>query len=90
MAETFVGGGRTDAGRLRYDPYGACAQHLNDSTGHLRENAGSISTRVIAPESFQYLKNISDPILNDPAAVAPRARPACRTAPSPSRSPPAA
>ncbi|MEO3789639.1 RICIN domain-containing protein [Nonomuraea sp. B10E15] len=36
----------------------------------LRENAGSISTRVIAPESFQYLKNISDPILNDSAALA--------------------
>ncbi|MER5719440.1 glycoside hydrolase family 30 beta sandwich domain-containing protein [Streptomyces sp. NPDC002132] len=36
----------------------------------LRENAGSISTRVIAPESFQYLKNASDPILNDPVALA--------------------
>ncbi|MFM9442252.1 glucuronoxylanase [Streptomyces acidiscabies] len=36
----------------------------------LRENAGTISTRVIAPESFQYLKNMSDPILNDPVALA--------------------
>ncbi|MFC6083723.1 cellulose binding domain-containing protein [Sphaerisporangium aureirubrum] len=36
----------------------------------LRENAGSIGTRVIAPESFQYLKNMSDPILNDSAALA--------------------
>lgn len=36
----------------------------------LRENAGTISTRVIAPESFQYRKNLSDPILNDPAALA--------------------
>ncbi|MGR6918281.1 RICIN domain-containing protein [[Actinomadura] parvosata] len=36
----------------------------------LRENAGSISTRVIAPESFQYLKNMSDPILNDATALA--------------------
>jgi glucuronoarabinoxylan endo-1,4-beta-xylanase len=36
----------------------------------LRENAGSISTRVIAPESFQYIKSLSDPILNDPAALA--------------------
>ena len=36
----------------------------------LRENAGSIGTRVIAPESFQYLKNMSDPILNDPVALA--------------------
>ncbi|WBB59566.1 glucuronoxylanase [Streptomyces sp. WMMC500] len=36
----------------------------------LRENAGSIGTRVIAPESFQYRKNMSDPILNDAAALA--------------------
>ncbi len=36
----------------------------------LRSNAGSISTRVIAPESFQYLKNMSDPILNDSTALA--------------------
>ncbi|MFG1949384.1 RICIN domain-containing protein [Nonomuraea sp. NPDC048826] len=104
MTETFVRGGQTDARCLRYDMYGAYAQHLNDFTAHLRnngvtlygisvqnepdyahdwtwwtpaemvrflrENAGSISTRVIAPESFQYLKNISDPILNDPTALA--------------------
>ncbi|WP_112139091.1 glycoside hydrolase [Glycomyces dulcitolivorans] len=36
----------------------------------LKENAGSINTRVIAPESFQYRKVLSDPILNDPAALA--------------------
>ncbi|MFD5319979.1 glycoside hydrolase family 30 beta sandwich domain-containing protein [Streptomyces sp. NPDC127098] len=36
----------------------------------LRENAGSISTRVIAPESFQYVKSFSDPILNDAQALA--------------------
>ena len=36
----------------------------------LRNNAGSISTRVIAPESFQYVKSMSDPILNDPTALA--------------------
>ena len=35
----------------------------------MRENAGSINARVIAPESFQYLKNISDPILNDSQAL---------------------
>jgi glucuronoarabinoxylan endo-1,4-beta-xylanase len=34
-----------------------------------RENAGAIGTRVIAPESFQYRKNVSDPILNDPQAL---------------------
>jgi glucuronoarabinoxylan endo-1,4-beta-xylanase len=36
----------------------------------LKENAGSISTKVIAPESFQYVKSMSDPILNDSTALA--------------------
>jgi len=36
----------------------------------LKENAGKINTRVIAPESFQYIKSLSDPILNDPEALA--------------------
>jgi glucuronoarabinoxylan endo-1,4-beta-xylanase len=36
----------------------------------LRNNAGSINTRVIAPESFQYVKSMSDPILNDSTALA--------------------
>ncbi|WP_436528663.1 cellulose binding domain-containing protein [Actinoplanes sp. HUAS TT8] len=36
----------------------------------LRANAGTISTRVIAPESFQYVKSMSDPILNDATALA--------------------
>ncbi|MNZ70244.1 Glucuronoxylanase XynC precursor [compost metagenome] len=36
----------------------------------MKENAGSINARVIAPESFSYLKNMSDPILNDPQALA--------------------
>ena len=36
----------------------------------LKNNAGSISTKVIAPESFQYVKSMSDPILNDATALA--------------------
>ncbi len=36
----------------------------------MKENAGSIDNRVIAPESFSYVKNMSDPILNDPQALA--------------------
>ncbi|WP_341279653.1 carbohydrate-binding protein [Paenibacillus sp. FSL H8-0537] len=37
----------------------------------MKENAGSIqNAKVMAPESFQYLKNMSDPILNDPQALA--------------------
>ncbi|MFZ5988938.1 MAG: carbohydrate-binding protein [Bacillota bacterium] len=35
----------------------------------MKENAGSINCRVMAPESFQYRKDISDPILNDPQAL---------------------
>jgi glucuronoarabinoxylan endo-1,4-beta-xylanase len=35
----------------------------------LKANAGSIGTKVIAPESFQYVKSMSDPILNDAAAL---------------------
>ncbi|HEX2143390.1 MAG TPA: glycoside hydrolase family 30 beta sandwich domain-containing protein [Glycomyces sp.] len=99
MTESFSGGKR-----LRYDQYGAYAQHLNafstfmrdngvnlygisvqnepdyahdwtawtpsEIVRFLRENAGSLNTRVIAPESFQYRKNLSDPILNDPQALA--------------------
>ena len=36
----------------------------------LRNNASAIGTKVIAPESFQYVKSMSDPILNDATALA--------------------
>jgi len=36
----------------------------------MKTYAGKINTKVIAPESFQYLKNMSDPILNDATALA--------------------
>jgi O-glycosyl hydrolase len=36
----------------------------------MKENAGSIHNRVIAPESFSYVKRMTDPILNDPEALA--------------------
>lgn len=35
----------------------------------MKENAQDIENKVIAPESFQFRKNYSDPILNDPVAV---------------------
>lgn len=35
----------------------------------MKNYADSINCRVIAPESFQYLKNMSDPILNDAKAL---------------------
>ena len=36
----------------------------------VRENASSIGTRVMAPESFQFRREMSDPILNDSVAAA--------------------
>jgi glucuronoarabinoxylan endo-1,4-beta-xylanase len=36
----------------------------------MKNYAGSINCKVMAPESFQYLKNMSDPILNDSTALA--------------------
>ncbi len=36
----------------------------------LKQNASVIGTRVMAPESFQYIKSMSDPILNDSTALA--------------------
>lgn len=38
MVETFVHGQQTDAKRLRYDMYGAYAQHLNDFVTFMRSN----------------------------------------------------
>ncbi|MEK3714427.1 glucuronoxylanase [Paenibacillus sp. FSL R7-0333] len=104
MTETFNRNGNTSAKRLKYNQYGAYAQHLNDFVTYMKNNgvnlyaisiqnepdyaetwtwwtpaevlnfmknyAGSINCRVIAPESFQYLKNMSDPILNDSQALA--------------------
>jgi len=36
----------------------------------LKNNASSINCKIIAPESFQYTKSLSDPILNDASALA--------------------
>jgi O-glycosyl hydrolase len=36
----------------------------------LRDHAGRIDAPVIAPESYQYIKSVSDPILQDPVALA--------------------
>ncbi len=35
----------------------------------MKNNAGLINCKVMAPESFQFLKNMSDPILNDATAL---------------------
>lgn len=105
MQEKFTRNGTANQTRLKYDQYGAYAQHLNSFVKYMKDNgaplyaisvqnepdyahtwtwwtpqemlnfmknnAGSITgAKVIAPESFQYLKNMSDPILNDAAALA--------------------
>lgn len=36
----------------------------------LKEYGSKIKAKVVAPESFQYIKSMSDPILNDPEALA--------------------
>lgn len=105
LAETFTRNG-TASKRVRYDAYGAYAQHLINYVGYMkrngvnlyaisvqnepdwgftwtwwtaaemlkfmRENAGEIKKvcRVMAPESLGYIKSMSDPILNDPTALA--------------------
>ncbi len=105
MQEKFTRNGTANQTRLKYDQYGAYAQHLNNFAKYMKDNgaplyaisvqnepdyadtwtwwtpqemlnfmknnAGSITeAKVIAPESFQYLKNMSDPILNDSTALA--------------------
>jgi len=50
--------------------YESCDWSPEQMRKFMAENAASINTRVIAPESFQFRKNMSDPILNDSAACA--------------------
>ena len=42
----------------------------NEILNFMKNNAQTIQTRVIAPESYQFRHSISDPILNDSAACA--------------------
>ena len=41
-----------------------------ESVNFIKNHGKSINARLMTPESFQYLKGIYDPILNDPAALA--------------------
>jgi glucuronoarabinoxylan endo-1,4-beta-xylanase len=41
-----------------------------DILNFMKNNASVITTKVMAPESFQYVKSMSDPILNDATALA--------------------
>ncbi len=50
--------------------YESCSWNASEMLRFVKENAPSIGTKVIAPESFQFQRALSDPLLNDPAAVA--------------------
>ena len=50
--------------------YESCDWNPSQMVKFLAENAPSICTRIIAPESFQFLRPISDAILNNSAACA--------------------
>lgn len=49
--------------------YESCDWSPEQMTRFVRENADVINTRLIAPESFQFRRVMSDPILNDPEAL---------------------
>jgi glucuronoarabinoxylan endo-1,4-beta-xylanase len=51
-----------DAGWLYWTP--------TEIVNFLKNNASAIKCKIIAPESFQYVKSMSDPILNDAQALA--------------------
>jgi glucuronoarabinoxylan endo-1,4-beta-xylanase len=50
--------------------YESCDYTPDQMKNFMANYAGGIKTKVIAPESFQFRKNMSDPILNDSAACA--------------------
>lgn len=50
--------------------YESCDWNAGELLKFVKENAASIGTNIIAPESADFDKSLSDPILNDPAAAA--------------------
>jgi glucuronoarabinoxylan endo-1,4-beta-xylanase len=50
--------------------YESCNWSPSQMLKFMRENASAIGTRVMAPESFQFRRAMSDPILNDSLASA--------------------
>jgi glucuronoarabinoxylan endo-1,4-beta-xylanase len=50
--------------------YESCYWNAAEMLRFVKENAPAIGTKVIAPESYQFIKHISDPLLNDQAASA--------------------
>lgn len=50
--------------------YESCDWNASQMLKFMRENASTIKTRVMAPESFQFRRALSDPILDDSLATA--------------------
>lgn len=50
--------------------YESCDWNASQMLKFMRENASTIKTRVMAPESFQFRRVLSDPILDDSLATA--------------------
>ncbi|MEJ2054263.1 MAG: T9SS type A sorting domain-containing protein, partial [Calditrichaceae bacterium] len=50
--------------------YESCDYDAAQLLKFVKENAQSIGTRVMAPESFHFDKSLSDPLLQDPVALA--------------------
>jgi len=48
--------------------YESCDWTAEQMVKFLRENASTIETRIMAPESYQFRRQMSDPILNDSVA----------------------
>jgi len=50
--------------------YESCDWNAAQMVKFIKENAPTIGTKIIAPESYRFRRKISDPILNDSAACA--------------------
>jgi glucuronoarabinoxylan endo-1,4-beta-xylanase len=50
--------------------YESCDWNPAQMLKFMRENAHAVGTRVMAPESFQFRRQLSDPLLNDSLATA--------------------
>jgi len=50
--------------------YESCDWNASEMLRFVKENARSIGTKIIVPESFQFRRVLSDPLLNDAAALA--------------------
>lgn len=50
--------------------YESCDWNADQMIKFLRENAPDVGTKVMAPESYQFRRELSDPILNDSLACA--------------------